>query len=196
MAKGPKGFSEDEKELLRSKLRLKCEESWALHGYKKTSISELTASIGISTGAFYLLYPSKEELFCETLARVQEQLTTTLRQVIKEVGGLEGFRQAMIWHFDEYDKRPFLYDFNSPDFLAFINKLPQVKIDLLKFDSVASFEEMIQLTGLTLAISQEKAFAALSSLLYTVTNKERVSYDHREVFSFLLDGLLLQLFTQ
>lgn len=194
MAKGPKGFSEAEKETLRSKLCHKCEDSWALHGYKKTSIAELTASIGISTGAFYLLYPSKEALFCETLARVQELLTENIRRIIKEVGGLEGFRQAMIWQFDEYDERPFLYNVTSPDFLAFINKLPPEKIEQLKFDSLASFEEMLMLAGLTLKVSQEKGFAATSSLLYTVTNKERVSYDHREVFMFLLDGILPKLF--
>ncbi len=70
MTKGPKGFSDTEKDELRTKLCLECECSWALHGYKKTSIGELTANIGISTGAFYLLYFSKEDLFCETLERV------------------------------------------------------------------------------------------------------------------------------
>ncbi|MBP1040757.1 TetR/AcrR family transcriptional regulator [Vagococcus sp. BWB3-3] len=194
MTKGPKGFSEAEKVDLRGKLQFECEQSWALYGYKKTSISKLTASIGISTGAFYLLYPSKESLFCETLASVQKSLTETIRQNILDIGGMEGFRQALISHFDEYDKRPFLYDVTSVDFLAFINKLPQEKIEQLKFDSVASFEELVKLTGLPLAVSQEKAFAVTSSLLYTVTNKERVAYDHREVFMFLLDGILPQLF--
>lgn len=193
MVRGPKGFTEKEKEALRTKLCLACENSWALHGYKKTSIGELTASIGISTGAFYLLFASKEELFCETLTRVQDYLMVTIRKITTEIDGIEGFRQGMIWHFDEYDKRPFLYDVSSPDFLAFMNKLPPAKIEALRMDSLAFFDEMVANASLNLTVSREKAFAITSSLLYTVTNKERITYDHRDVFLFLLDGALLNL---
>lgn len=34
MAKGPKGFSDIEKDELKAKLCVECERSWAVHGYK------------------------------------------------------------------------------------------------------------------------------------------------------------------
>lgn len=48
-------------------------QSWTQYGYKKTSVDELCRQAGISKGAFYLFFESKEALFCEVLCSVQEQ---------------------------------------------------------------------------------------------------------------------------
>lgn len=194
MAKGPKGFTDTEKDDLRTKLCIECERSWALHGYKKTSVGELTAKIGISTGAFYMLYSSKEDLFCESLERVQIRLKTGLRDIISQDGGKVGFIKAMKWHFEEYDRSPFLYDCGTPDFLSFLNKLPKDRIEKLKFDSVSFFYETIELANLTLKVNKEKAHALIGTLLYTVTIKERLDYDHFEIFDFLLNSVVDRLF--
>ena len=61
-----KGFSEEEKLILRKKLCAACERSWTKFGYRKTTIGELTKETGIATGSFYLLFENKEELFLET----------------------------------------------------------------------------------------------------------------------------------
>ncbi|TCZ72327.1 TetR/AcrR family transcriptional regulator [Paenibacillus albiflavus] len=194
MAKGPKGFSDTEKDELRIKLCLECEHSWALHGYKKTSIGELTAKIGISTGAFYLLYSSKEDLFCETLERVQDRLKNGLWEIVGGEKGKAGFIKAMVWHFQEYDKYPFLYNSATPDFLAFLNKLPKDRIEKLKFDSASFFYDTIGLADLTLKADKEKAYAVISTLLLTVTLKERFTYDRFEIFEFLLNSVIDELF--
>lgn len=194
MAKGPKGFSSEEKDQLRAKLRRECEQSWAAHGYKKTSVSELTSKIGISTGAFYLLYSSKEDLFCETLQQIQQRLNEKIRDIIGSIGGKEGFTNAIIWHFQEYDRAPFLYDTSTPDFLAFLNRLPAEQVDALKYDSGASFNEMVDMAGIKPKVEPEKAQAVISALLYLVTLKGRLAYDHFAVFSFLLDSAMDDLF--
>lgn len=194
MAKGPKGFSDDEKMELRTKLCAECERSWALHGYKKTSIGELTAKIGISTGAFYLLYTAKEDLFCDTLERVQKKLKDKIQAILNEQKGRSGFISAMLWHFEEFDKSPFLYHVNAPDFLAFINKLPKDRIERLHFDSETFFYDTINLAGLRLKIEKEKAYAVISSLLSIVTLKDNLAYDYYAVFEFLLKSTMDNIF--
>lgn len=194
MAKGPKGFSDSEKDELRTKLCLECERSWALHGYKKTSIGELTTKIGISTGAFYLLYSSKEDLFCETLVRVQSRLKNGIFKIVSSDKGKSGFMKAMKWHFQEYDKFPFLYNTATPDFLAFSNKLPQGYIEKLEFDSISFFYDTIELAGLSLRIDKDKAHAVISTLLLTITIEERLTHDRFEVFEFLLNSIIDELF--
>lgn len=194
MAKGPKGFSDTEKDELRTKLCLECERSWGLYGYKKTSIGELTAKVGISTGSFYLLYMSKEDLFCDTLERVQNRLINGVRDIICQEGGKTGFIKTMKWQFEQYDSSPFLYDMGTPDFLSFLNKLPKDRIEKLKFDSTSFFYEVIDLAHLKLKVDKEKAHALTSTLLYTVTIKERLNYDHFEIFDFLLDSVVDRLF--
>lgn len=194
MAKGPKGFSDAEKDELRSKLCEACEQSWALHGYKKTGVGELTSKIGISTGAFYLLFSSKEDLFCETLERVQNRLKNKLLEIIDKNSGKDVFIKTMQWQFKEYASASFLYDSSSPDFLAFLNKLPKERVEKLKFDGESFFYEMIKIANLSLKIDKHKAYAITSTLLYTITIKEGLNYDKFEIFDFLLESVVDRLF--
>ncbi|PIH05807.1 TetR/AcrR family transcriptional regulator [Clostridium combesii] len=194
MAKGPKGFSDAEKDELRAKLCVECERSWAVHGYKKTSVGELTRKIGISTGAFYLLYSSKEDLFCETLERVQDRLKSGLQDIVGNDRSKAGFIKSIKWLFREYNNSPFLYDFNNPDFLSFLNKLPKDSVEKLKFDNLSFFDNAIEHANLTLKIDKEKAYAVIGTLLYTVSMKDDLSYNHLEIFDFLLDSVIDRLF--
>ena len=194
MPKGPKGFTEEEKATLRTKLCLECERSWAQHGYKKTSIGELTTKVGLSTGAFYLLYSAKEDLFYDTLQRMQDKLKKGIENIIKSESGKIGFINVMKLHFQKYDKAPVLYDLETPDFLAFLNKLPKECVEKLKLDSASIFHDVIKGTNLTLKVNEEKAYALISTLLYTVTIKGKINYDHHEIFEVLLINVVDSLF--
>jgi len=68
MARGVKVFTTEDKNKIRRNLIDICKELWVSQGYKETSIKELASRAGISTGAFYSLYTSKEDLFFETLS--------------------------------------------------------------------------------------------------------------------------------
>ena len=63
----PKAFAEHEKTIIRQQLHEKGQQLFALHGLKKTSVDDLVQAVGISKGAFYLFYASKEELLLEIL---------------------------------------------------------------------------------------------------------------------------------
>ena len=69
-----RSFTELEKENIKKGLQDACKRSWTQYGYKKTSVDELCREAGISKGAFYLFFESKEALFCEVLCSVQEQI--------------------------------------------------------------------------------------------------------------------------
>ena len=69
-----KKFTEIEKENIKNKLISNCKDSWSNVGYKKTSVDELCKKSGISKGAFYLFYSSKEDLFFDILIDVQKNL--------------------------------------------------------------------------------------------------------------------------
>src|SRR5215210_8809122 len=69
----PKGFSEREKERIRDGLMEKGAFFLTTYGIRKTSVEDLTRAVGISKGAFYLFYDSKEELFFEVLGRFEDE---------------------------------------------------------------------------------------------------------------------------
>ena len=59
-----RSFTEREKENIKRSLQEACKQSRTQYGYKKTSVDDLCKLVGISKGAFYLFFESKEALFC------------------------------------------------------------------------------------------------------------------------------------
>lgn len=80
----PKKFNEQEKQWIRQKLMEEGKRSFEVRGLLKTSVEDLTKATGISQGAFYLFFGSKEELFYELLlveeARIREQMVSFAEQ--------------------------------------------------------------------------------------------------------------------
>lgn len=197
MAKGPKGFSEEEKAELRTRLCQECETSWGIHGYKKTSIGELTQKVGIAAGTFYLLYPAKEDLFHDVLIRVQGRLKKGVWDIVENEKGKSGIEKALVWHYLEYDRTPFLYNTSTPDFIAFLNKLSKEDKEKLVFDSETFFSEVIKEAGLVMKLGEKKVFDVITTLISIVMLRERAGtedVDYFGVFQFLLRNALDEIF--
>lgn len=190
MKTSAKGFSEEKRVELRSTLCMECEKSWGTNGYKKTNIAELTSKVSISTGAFYLLYGTKEDLFVDTLKRVQDRLKTNWRNILYDFPSKEGFVKAMSFLFREYKNSPFLYDFSNPDFIAFISKLPSDVIADLKTDNWKFFEEALDIANLKLKVSEKKAFEIINTLLSIIIIRDRVTKDFESIFEFILKNTI------
>jgi AcrR family transcriptional regulator len=75
-----RAFSEQEREIINKKLIAACEECWNIYGYQKTNIRDLCSRCGISPGAFYLFYESKELLFVETATQGVKRLLSIIDQ--------------------------------------------------------------------------------------------------------------------
>lgn len=58
-----KAFTDEEKEIIYKKLIETGSISIAKYGFKKTSIDDIAKKVGISKGAFYTFFPSKEVFF-------------------------------------------------------------------------------------------------------------------------------------
>ena len=123
----PRGFTESEKEKIREKLIGACQKRWSRYGYKKTSVEELCRKAGISKGAFYLFFESKEALFCEALCRMQEEIRDGASRIIDERPDHFGVSEAVKFVYRAYDENNFLRDSDSADFAALMDKLPEAQ---------------------------------------------------------------------
>lgn len=196
MARGP-SLSEDDKMHLDEKLRKVCERNWTSHGYKKTNIKELCAELGIGIGTFYMLYPTKEDLFFATLEEIQNSLNKRFfDEILFNEPTKNGFAKSIKGLYREYHQKPFLYGTNSDDFISFSNKLPKEKLDQLKFDNVDFFQKAIDTANLTLKVSKDIAFGTFSALLSTISVKDTLSSicDNFVLFDFMLDILIKEIF--
>ena len=189
-------LSDADKENIRKKLKGLCEECWISQGYKKTSIKSLCEKAGISVGTFYTLYPTKEDLFFETIETIQRRLEEKIFAINRDRRTKDGFSESMKELFKEYDSKPFLYNVNTPDFQSFITKLPEETIKKVKFDSFDFFRQAVHAAGLELKMEESKAYGILSALLSTINAKETLSVtcDYFAVFEFMVDSLVADIF--
>ena len=127
-----RSFTEREKENIKKSLQEACKQSWTQYGYKKTSVDDLCKQAGISKGAFYLFFESKEALFCEVLYSVQEQICNAASKVIEKHKDKYGVAEALKLIYREYDKNNFLYDSDSADFTILMNKLSEEQAKKLR----------------------------------------------------------------
>ena len=185
-------LSDADKKAIRKKLEELCEECWIAQGYKKTSIKNLCDKAVISIGTFYTLYPTKEDLFLETITAIQRRLTEKIIDINRNSRTKEGFAQSMKRLFREYDSKPFLYNVNTPDFQSFVTKLPEETIKKIKFDSFDFFRQVIHAADLNLKMEEAQAYGILSALLSTINAKETLSVtcDYFTVFDFMVDSLV------
>lgn len=189
-------LSDADKKAIREKLEELCEECWIAQGYKKTSIKNLCDKTQISIGTFYTLYPTKEDLFYETITNVQKKLTEKLLDLNRNSQTKEGFAESLKKLFREYDSKPFLYNVNTPDFQSFVTKLPEETMKKIKFDSFDFFKQVIHAANLKLKLEESIAYGILSGLLSTINAKETLSItcDYLAVFDFMADSLVEDIF--
>ena len=93
----PKGFTEHEKELIGKRLLEQGYRQFSAYGLKKTNIEEIAEAAGISKGAFYNFYESKEALFMDVI----ELAEIRFRQEMLAVIDLPGLRPAPAGRLEE-----------------------------------------------------------------------------------------------
>lgn len=94
----PRGFTEREKAEIHRALLLKGRAFFETLGLRKTSVEQLTTAVGISKGAFYLFFSSKEELCFAVLQEYEAEVRGRLVATIDaEHGDGRARFRAMLW---------------------------------------------------------------------------------------------------
>jgi AcrR family transcriptional regulator len=123
----PKGFTEREKTIIRAKLLEKGRECLVTYGIRKTNIEDLTDAAGISKGAFYLFFESKETLFFEIFGQFEDEYQTRLLDVAAQPG--ESPRDVVKHYlrsaFSIWRAHPLFTRFDQAEFEYLVRKLPE-----------------------------------------------------------------------
>ena len=189
-----RSFTEREKENIKRSLRESCKQSWTQYGYKKTSVDDLCKQAGISKGAFYLFFESKEALFCEVLCSVQEHICNAALEVIEKHRGKYGVAKALKLIYREYDKNNFLYDSDSTDFTILMNKLSQEQAKKIQESNHMSQQLFFSQPYLKFKVDADLAMSVIYSLIMNIKNKDILPQNHMETFDFMVDHLIDSLY--
>ncbi len=141
----PKGFTEHEKELITQRLLEQGYKLFSAYGLKKTNVEEIAEAVGISKGAFYIFYASKEALFMDVVEETETHFRREILAAIDLPGDSPRARLFTIFKkaFTFFKTIPLLQIFTRGEYDLLFRRLPEEKLHQHLASDRKFFEELI-----------------------------------------------------
>jgi AcrR family transcriptional regulator len=189
----PKAFAEQEKEIIRQQLRIKGQQLFALHGLKKTSVDDLVQAVGISKGAFYLFYASKEELLLDILEQIEVELQTTVLDYVtrSDRNARQNVRDLLHHFLLRWDAYPLLKHFGQDEYMLLVRKLPAERVQRHADRDVAfitNFTAKLEGEGIPIKAPPRVVANLIKSLFFVNLHRNDLGEDeYQETMAVLVD---------
>jgi len=179
----PKGFTEHEKELIRTRLLKEGYKQFSVYGLKKTNIEELAEAAKISKGAFYLFYESKEALFMDVVEVAEHRYRQELLATIDLPGPSPRARLYAIFKkaFALLKTIPVLQFFTGSDFDLLFRKIRAEKLQEHLASDQMFFEELVthcQNAGILIQVQPDEISRLLYPLVLATMHEDDLSLDN------------------
>jgi AcrR family transcriptional regulator len=165
----PKAFTERERKLISERLLEEGYRQFSTYGLKKTNVEELAEAVGISKGAFYIFYESKEALFMDVMELIEERFRQEMFATIDLPGPSARLRLFAILKkaFDLLETMPVLQFLSGRDFELLQRRVPAEKLrEHLASDRV--FIEALVARCRSAGIPIQAPIQEISGMLYAV----------------------------
>ncbi len=189
----PRAFSEQERTAIRGQLREAGQRLFETQGLRKTSVDEIVRAAGISKGAFYLFYDSKESLCLDVLERIEVELRDrVLEQALTKKGDARRRVATVLRGFlSSWKAYPLLRHFDQADYAYLVRKLPpeQVQAHAARDDAfIEMFTSKLKREGLTVKAPPRVVVNLLRSLFWVSLHHEELGEpDFEETMGILTD---------
>ncbi len=191
----PRGFSKEEKERIRGGLLEQGERCLSTYGVRRTSVEDLTRAVGISKGAFYLFYGSKEELFYEVLSRWEDEYHAGLlgAAVRPGVAPREQVAEFMTTAFSAWKTHPLFTRFDPEEYERLLRSLPEEKVEAnLRKDEVfvKKLLELWRANGVGVDCDADLFLGLMRALFFVSLHEEDVGRDaYPAVIEFFISSI-------
>lgn len=191
----PRGFSEEEKERIRGGLLEHGRTFLTTYGIKRTNVEDLTRAVGISKGAFYVFYASKEELFYEVLSLWENEYHTELLEAAVRPGvtprrQVEEFLRAA---FSVWKAHPLFTNFDPEEYEHLLRRLPEEKVEAnLRKDEVfvGRLLDLWRANGVDIECDADLFLGLMRSLFFVSLHEEDVGRDaYPAVIGFFISSI-------
>jgi len=192
----PKGFTEQEKELINRRLLEEGYRLFSAYGLKKTNVEEVAAAAGISKGAFYIFYESKEALFMDVVEETEVRFRRDVLDVIDLPGESPHARLFNVFKkaFTLFKTIPLLQLVSHGEYELLFRRLPEKKLQDHLGSDRRFFETLItrcREAGIPIQAPIEK----ISGLMYAVFFSSLHEHDFGDANLSSANELLLELIT-
>ena len=192
----PIAFTAEERAELTGKLLQSARSFVKEQSARKITVEQLTASVGISKGAFYLFYPSKEHLFYALLRQMHAELYGPAMQLLNQPQGTpaQQLTEAILAGcraLDESDLCRF-WEQDAPDILRAV---PVEERQAQQEQEYAVFHRFLAQNG-TVDVPEALAMDALRSLILTVPMRKKLGEHYPQILLWMAQGVCAQIFAK
>jgi len=188
-------FTEKEMAEIRAKLKEAAQKHASSRGIRKTTVDDLCANAGISKGAFYKFYESKEALFFEIVEDWHFQIYGGALEIIQSAENTpdeERVYQALLYACQALEEYP-IVEFYENDLPYLLRKMPQEVLDEHYHDDEKHIADLIAASGIRLKVSPELASAAVRTLILSFSDRAHIGPLYHQVMELFVKSISEQL---
>lgn len=175
-----KAFSQQEKVLIRKQLLEQGYKLFSTYGLKKTNIEEIAKATGISKGAFYGFYDSKEALFLEVIEQAENHVR---QQILTTIDQPEGPARARLFSvlkkaYSLFREIPILQFITGSDYAIIFRRIPVAKLQTHLANDRIFLDELFthcQNAGIPIQIPPERMVELLYPLALSIIHEDELN---------------------
>lgn len=192
----PKGYSEQEREYIRKRLKEEAAKCLARYGVRRTTVDEIVKRVNIPKGTFYLFYKSKELLLFEVIQEQQENINRKLYQAISDIADTEFSAEKLtnlIFQFYKMTEDMLILktlDINEVELLA--RKLPREIVEGHFQDDTDTIEKILDLLPIKKEVDIKAISAAFHAIYFATLHKTEIGEQYDEALRIMIYGIVTQ----
>jgi len=174
-----KAFTNHERELIQKRLLEQSFKLFSLYGLKKTNIEEIAESAGISKGAFYSFYGSKEALFMEVIEQAEKRARQEILAAIDLPGTSNRARLLTVLKkaYSLFREIPILQFITGVDYDLLFRRVPAEKLQKHLENDRAFIDDLIthcQAAGIPIQVPPEQMIKLLYPMALTIVHEDEL----------------------
>jgi AcrR family transcriptional regulator len=188
----PRAFTDSERDAIRERLLSSGQDLFSQRGIRATTVDQLARAAGISKGAFYLFYDSKEALFFELVERIETGLQERLEAQVAEAPH-DAVRLLLWASLTARDENPLFDLATSEEAVAVMRTMSPAEQEAFlrrDIDMTAAISERLTASGIRLTVSPAVLTGLLRAMVFIGMHREDIGAEMApSVQAFLVDSL-------
>ncbi len=195
----PRPFSPVERSLIAQRLREAGRRAIAAHGLRRVTVDDLARAAGISKGAFYLFFDSKEALLLDLLQRFEADFQRNVLDAVlrPELGPAESLRTLLRTAVAARSTEPLLRNLTDTDAQTLMRRIPPDQAAALFEADVASAKRFVDYwreQGSPIGLDAGVVTGLMRAIVLTSFRQHEVGAAvYEQVIQILIDSVAQQL---
>ena len=189
-------FTQQEKRFIRRELRRGAREFASSIGMRRTTVEQLAAAAGISKGAFYKFYDTKELLFFEVLEEFHSEIYGRAEQVLEcetAKPPAQRMADALLAAFYCIETASMM-DFWENEIPLLLRKIPKEVLDTYYHSDETHILNLMRRFDLRPNSERELVVAVIRTLMLTLAHRKEIGAQYSQALDCLVRGACKQFF--